>query len=114
MEISKVHEDLNSVAHDVNKSFEVQARQIASLEKAQQEQMETVAIFAKFAQDIGAAKAPQLFETEANGDSLTAEQSPPPRPSTMHETYLANIRKGFSSTPFVPTSKTTRLSFGAT
>jgi len=35
-------------------------------------------------------------------------------PTTFHETYLAGRRKGFSSTPFVTTSKATRPSFGAT
>ena len=130
IEISKGHEDLKadvdekfaSMSHDVKKTFESQARQIASIEEAQHRQEQAIAAFTTFAKDIGAAKlgvsdqGQTLQATDGVNDDISWEssQSPANKPANLHETYLANRRKGFSSTPFVPTSRVTRPSFGAT
>ena len=104
---------MNGVVHDVNKNTEGQARQIANLEEAQQRQEKALTAFTTLAQDIGAAK---LQPTDGGNvdDSSEVSQSPVAKPPTLHETYYASRRKGFSSTPFVPASKATRPIFGAT
>ena len=110
---ANVDEKFASVSHDVKKTFESQARQIASIEEAQQRQEQAIAAFTTFAKDIGATKLQPTDGVHVD-DSWEVSQSPTAKPPTMHETYLAGRRKGFSSTPFVPTSKATRPSFGAT
>ena len=84
---ANIEEKFASVYHDVKKTFESQARQITSLEEAQQRQEKALAAFTTFAQDIGAAKL-QPTDGVNIEDSWEVPQSTAAKPSTLHETYL--------------------------